>query len=185
MENFGDNLPLPINLDHGQKVRIIRLGRIHLNLSLDNCRRRGNCNHVQVSFDLVALLALIQVIEQVGNGASLELPFDVAVDASVRMEPSLGTLGAALLHGIHVTVGRRDHGVVLGAGDLLGYCFSWLVCCSEEAGWMQSISLWSVGDLRAETPTLGIRALNASGRQIGCERGWKNVSARYPFLFGL
>ena len=123
MENLGDNLPLSINLDHAQIVRVIRLGRVHLDLGLDNRRRRGDGNHVEVGLDLVALLALVQVIEQIGNGASLELAVDIAVDASVGMEALLGTLGAGLLHGLHVTIRRRDHGVVLGAGDLLGHCY--------------------------------------------------------------
>ena len=129
MEDLGDNLPLPINFDHGQIVRVIRLRRVHLDLGLDNRRCRGDGNHVEVGLNPVALLALVQVIEQIRNGAALELAVDVAVDSSVGMEALLGTLGAGLLHGVDVTVCRRDHGVVLGAGDLLGHCLLlWLAC---------------------------------------------------------
>ena len=162
MKNLRHNLPLPINLDHSQIVRVIRLRRVHLDLGLDNRRRRGDGNHVKVGLDLVTLLALVQVIEQVGNGAALELAVDVTVDASVGMETLLGTLGAGLLHGVDVTVCRRDHGVVLGAGDLLGHC------CYR--GWRGLQRRGGLGDLRTEMPTLGIRALNVSGRKAGFVR---------------
>ena len=118
MENFGDNLPLAIYLHHPEIIRIVCFRGFHLNLSLDNRGRWGDREYVQMSLDLKALCALIQKIKHIEDGPALELPIDIAIDASIRVKSLFSTLGAALLHGVHITAGRCDHGVIFRAGDL-------------------------------------------------------------------